>query len=323
MNNFKILYELAEKITDIYDQIFYLTSKGIIDTNSNEYNNLIEEAKILVLQESSLLSSLKIEELDIILNDLRAFIKEKFELTSDDDLDTVEGTEIFLKSLSSKYDYNELEVDPDILLRIFDRLKNQTHILCGDVIKMKLKMNNNNLISYEVSVWDCVMSILNIQTLKNIKKKIDSLIPNNAEDIKFIKDLNYELDYFKLTYLYATFASEIFALYSFNDIDKIVMPNIDKLRELDVLDNDLFNEFLLAEAKIAADDLASIDYLEYNPECISYFLRLVTAFEVLVNNMDKITLNKIGEYCISLTNDKNFPCMEGINKFVHKRIKRN
>ena len=63
-------------------------------------------------------------------------------------------------------------------------------------------------------------------------------------------------------------------------------------------------------------------YLENNPECIFYFLRLVTSFEVLIINMNKKTLNRIAEYCITLTNDNNLPCMEGINKFVKARIKR-
>ena len=38
--------------------------------------------------------------------------------------------------------------------------------------------------------------------------------------------------------------------------------------------------------------------------------------------MNKKTLNRIAEYCITLTNDNNLPCMEGINKFVKQRIKK-
>lgn len=319
----KQLYDIASNTTNIYDQIFFLTSKGILSDNSNEYDNLIENAKLLVLKESSILSNLGIEELDVILNDLRIFIKNNFELTSDDDLESIEGIEVFLKSISSKYDYKELSVDPDVLLRLFDRLKNQTYILCGDAIKMKLKKDNESLLSYEVSVWDSVMSILNIRTIKNIKDKIYSLIPSSDDDIKFIKDLKYELECSKLTYFYATFASEIFAIFTNNDIDKIAMPSIDKLKELDVLDVDLFNEFLLAEARIILNDLSNIDYLEYTPECIFYFLRLVTAFEVLINNMDINTLIKIEEDCNKLTNNKNLACMDGINNFVKKKIKRN
>ena len=320
MSKFMELYEIADNITNIYDEISVLTNRKIISPNSNDYNKLVEEAKILVLKESAILSSLEIEELGDVINDLRRIIQDNFNLSLEDDITTVEGIEVFLKKLSNNRE--ECKYDVDVLLRIYDRLKNQTYILCGEAIRVKIKINDNQVTSYDVSLWDSIMSFLNIQTLKNIKDKIFGLVPSNRSDIKFIDKLKFEFECSKLTYFYATFMSEIFALHAFNDVDKMIVPEIGKLKKLDIFDNDLYNEFLLNEAKLIALDLASLEYLENNPECIFYFLRLVTSFEVLIINMNKKTLNRIAEYCITLTNDNNLPCMEGINKFVKQRIKK-
>ena len=316
------LYKLAEDITNVYDEIFFLTSKKIISPNSDEYNNLIERAKILVLKESSMVSNYKIEELNEILDDLRKILNKYFIVSLEDDISTVEGTEAFLKKLSNSLDREEYKYDIDVLLRVFDRLKNQIFILCGDVVRVKLKSNNIELTTYDISLCDSIMSSLNMQTLKNVKDKIYGLVPSNRSDIKFIESLKYNLECSKFTYFYANFMAEIFALYAFNDIDKIKTPDIEKIKSLSIFDNDLYNEFLINEARIIADDLASLEYLENNPECIFYFLRLVTSFEVLITNMNKNSLKEIAEYCINLTNENNLPCMEGINKFVKARIKR-
>lgn len=316
------LYKLAEDITNVYDEIFFLTSKKIISPNSDEYNNLIERAKILVLKESSMVSNYKIEELNEILDDLRKILNKYFNVSLEDDISTVEGTEAFLKKLSNSLDREEYKYDIDVLLRVFDRLKNQTFILCGDIVRVKLKSNNIELTTYDISLWDSIMSSLNIQTLRKVKDKIYGLVPSNRSDVKFIESLKYNLECSKFTYFYANFMAEIFALYAFNDIDKIKTPDIEKIKSLSIFDNDLYNEFLINEARIIADDLASLEYLENNPECIFYFLRLVTSFEVLITNMNKNSLKEIAEYCINLTNENNLPCMEGINKFVKARIKR-
>ena len=322
MTKFMELYDIAEDITNIYDELFTLTSRKIISANSTEYNNLIEEAKILVLKESAILSNLKIDELDEILDDLRKMLIENFKLNIEDDISTVEGTEELLKKLSNSLDRDEYKLNIDVLLRLFDRLKNQTFILCGDVIRVKLKTNNIELTAYDVSIWDSIMSFLNMQTLKQVKDKIYGLVPSSRSDIKFIESLKYNLECSKFTYFYATFMAEIFALYAFNDIDKIKVLNIEILKKLDIFDNDLYNAFLLNEAKIITNELATLEYLENNPECIFYFLRLVTSFEVLINNMNKSCLKEIAEYCLTLTNENNLPCMEGINKFVKARIKK-
>lgn len=322
MMKFMELYDIAKEITNIYDEITFLTSKKIISPNSDEYNNLIERAKILVLRESSMFSNYKIEELDEFLDDLRKILKDHFPLDIEDDLSTVEGTEEFLKKLSNSQNRDECKYDINVLHRVFDRLKNQTFILCGDVVRVKLKTNNKELITYDVSLWDSIMSSLNMQTLKNVNEKIYGLVPSNRSDIKFIESLKYNLECSKFTYFYATFMAEIFALYAFNDIDKIKVLDVEILKNLSIFDNDLYNSFLLNEARIIADNLASLEYLENNPECIFYFLRLVTSFEVLITNMNKNSLKEIADYCISLTNENNLPCMEGINKFVKKRIKR-
>lgn len=322
MTKFMELYDIAEEITNIYDEMFFLTSMKIISTNSNEYDNLIEKAKILVLRENAILSNLKIKELDDIFDDLRKILIDNFNLGIEDDISTVEGIEEFLNKLSNSLDRDEYKFNIDVLLRIFNRLNNQTFILCGDAISVKLENNDKQATTYDVSLWDSIISILNIQTLKNIKDKIYGLVPSSSSDIKFIESLKYNLECSELVYFYATFMAEIFALYASNRIDNIVMPSIEQLKKLSIFDDDFYNKILVSEAKMVTDELANLEYLENNLECVFYFLRTVTSFEVLINNMNKNCLKELEEYCAGLTNEKNYPCMEGINKFIKKRIKR-
>ena len=322
MTKFMELHEIAEEITKIYDDMYILTSKKIISANSSEYSNLIEQAIILMLRESTILSSLKIKELEEVLDDLRKMLIENFGACIEEDISTVEGTKEFLNKLSNSPNRDEYNFNIDVILRIFERLNNQIFILCGDAIKIKLEFEDIQLATYDVSFEDSIISILNIQVLKKLKDKIYRLIPNSRSDIKFIESLECNLESSKLTYFYASFMAEIFALFASNRIDNIVMPTIEQLKIMSIFDDDLYNRFLVSKAKIAANELANLEYLENNPNCVFYFLRLVTSFEVLINNMNKSCLEELEEYCVSLTNEKNYPCMEGINKFVKKRIKR-
>lgn len=322
MIKFMELYKIANDIDCIYDEMYTLVSRGIISDKSGEYNNLIEKAKILVLQESSIFDSLKKEEIENILEELRILIRDNFELGMGDEIDTIEEIGLFFKNICGSCGNNINELSIGSILRVIDRLKNQKFILDKKAIRIRLKKNNEQLIPYQVSIWDAVMTYLNLNVLKNIKDKIYGIVPKSKSDIKFIEYLKHNLDCTKIECFYATFMAEIYALYAFNDIDKIAIPNIEMIKKLPIFDNDLYNEFLLNDAKVLADELASLDYLERTPECIFYFLKLVTSFEVTITNMNKNDLKKVADYCVGLTNENNLPCMEGINKFVKARIKK-
>ena len=324
MTNFELLYQIATEITKKLDELFYLTSRDVLEEDPNEKSTILEELKILVLKENSLVASMSMENVELCLKELRKILNDNFEITNDDDIKSLDGIELYLKKLIDAMDADEEEYDPNVLLRTFDRLKSRTDIIVGEGVRLKLKQNNTQIMSYDVSVWDATKSILNIETLKRMKKKIFRLIPTTVEDIKFIKELKFNLECFMLTALYSNFASEIQALHVNNDIDKISLPGINKLIELDILDPDLFYLDSLAEGEFLADELSEIviDSLENNPDSVFYFLRIVTAFEVLISYMDVKTLKEVRDYCQVVTNDQNYPCMSGINNLVKAKIKR-
>jgi len=321
MNKFEELYNLSYKITKKFDELFYLTFHKV-DIKSLEFESLLEEIKILVLQENAQVSIMTIEEVDSCINELIAIINNNFEVTPEDDLTSFEGLETCLKILIDKCDCTEKSYDADALLRAFDRLKNQTYILSEEGIKLNFRQNNNPIISYKVSVWDAIVSIINIEINKSIQNKIFSTTPTQENDYKFIKELKNNLICLKMTVLFGNFTSEIYALYANTDINKIADSDVNKIIQVGAIDKDTFSNLMLTETKNIVDDLATITKLEYNPDNVFGFLRLVTSFEIFVSHLDLESLRKINDYCEKSTNNKNYPCMSGITNFTKMKVKK-
>lgn len=325
MTKFESLYEMASKIRCKFDELFYLTVNKSLDASDVlEKEKLIEELKILILGENDFVSKMETADIDLCLSEIRSILESTFKVSVNDDLNTLEGMEIYLKELAKNIgslDLDKCEWNIDVLLRVFNRLKNRTYILWDENVNLKLRQDNQYIVEYEVSVWDAVMSILNIEVAKKVWNKIVALRPYSEDDKKFISDLKCRFRTFQMRALYANFASEMQALYAGNDLDRIVVGSIDKLKKLKVLDQDTFNSLLLNEAECLIEDLSMVGNMPYDSECVFAFVKTVTMFENLIPYMGVDLLKQVYDYSKSLTSDKNYPCMSGINDFVKAKIK--
>lgn len=321
MTNLELLYEIADKILNKQNELYRLLVDKNIDNQSLEHKNIFNELKILVIKENAFISSLKIEDVDICIGDLKTLLENNFELTEENDITSFDGLEEFIRKLITNIDDVESIYDADVLLRVFDRLKSRSYIKCGEGVRMKINIDTE-AINYDVWIWDAIMSELNLTVLKKIKDAIYSLVPSRKEENKFISDLKFNLECLKLKVLFGNFSSEIKAICANNDLDKIKVKDLNNFMKLDNLALDDLNDFLLEEAKKHIDTLADITYLVYSPGSVFDFKEEVTSFEVLVSHMDLETLKSIYDYSTKLTNNENNPCMSGINNFIKAKIKR-
>lgn len=322
MINFEELYELSHKITGKLDELFVLTINGIIVPESMEYELLIEEIKLLVIKESSLVSSLEREDVEICLIDLQSILRENYEVTSDDDLNELEGLETYIKSLAYDYDGDNTKYDIRVLVRVFDRLKNRIYILDGEVERLKFRLAGNEIVNYDVSLLDAITSELNIEFLKTMKDKIYKLVPIQEGDSEFISELKAIFEGLKMNVLFSNFASEMNALYAKNNIDRMKVTDIERFKKLKSFDLEIYASLLLGNAKCHAEELANTTHLDYNPKNVFELLRNVTIFETMIKYMDLDTLRSINDYCQSISTNENVVCMSAINNFVKKRIRR-
>lgn len=322
MINFGELYELSCKITKKLDELFTLTINGIIVPDTMEYEALIEKVKLLVIKESSLVSCLEREDVEICLIDLKTILRENFEVESDDDLNDLGGLETYIKSLGYDYEGDNIKYDIYVLIRVFDRLKNRIYILDGEVVRLKFRLVGNEFVNYDVSIWDAIISELNIDFLKIMKDKIYKLVPVQAGDSEFISELKTKFESLSMNVLFSNFASEMKALYAKNNIDRMKVTDIERFKKLMSFDLEIYASLLLENAKYHAEDLANIIHLDYSSRDVFELLRNVTVFETMIKYMDLDTLRSINDYCQSISNNQNNPCMSGINNFVKARIKR-
>lgn len=332
MSNLELLYEIGLKITNKLDRLYYLTINKELDNTSLEYDSIFDELKLLVLKESNFVSSLKIEDVDICICDLKLLIENNFGV-SGFDLNTFDGVEACLNKLNDDYEGDSL-YNPDALLRIFYRLTSRSYILTGEGVKRKVYYDDKNFVYYEISIWDAIISELSIMSLKRLKKSFYSLVATTKEEEKVISDLKFNLEGLKLRVLFSNFASEIKAICANNDLDKIEVTDMDKFRKLENFEADMYASLLLERAKTHIDTLSNIEYLndlisslslpieKWNPGFIFNFKEEVASFEILALNMDLETLKEIYDYSLKHTNEENNSCMSGINNFVKARIKK-
>ena len=322
MSKLEKLYELAEDVLNSTDELYRLSYNNV-EIDSKEYKESVDNVKRKVFEEYEFVSAMNMKEVDSCLNDFKKLIEENYELTETDDLTTFEGITIFLRLLIDK---EETTLEPtskynaDILLRVFDRLKNQSYILCGEGIAIGVKRDKEQRFGYKVSVYDALISSLNLEVIKRMKQKIYNLVPTRDDDYKFTKDLKYNQKCLEFISLLGNFVSEMLFLSAYTDIDKIKLPSIDKLK--DKMGIDEFIDMIYEEAKNIVDDLSEMTTLKYTPGAVFDFLKLVTSFEVYMQYLDLVHLNKIAEYCDLSTNKENTPCMSGITGFAKARIKK-
>lgn len=224
--------------------------------------------------------------------------------------------------MACSFDEENAKYNIQVLVRVFDRLKNRIYILDKEVVKLKFHLVGNEFITYEVSIWDAITSELNIEFLKTMKDKIYKLVPVQAGDSEFVKELKTNFETLRMNVIFSNFASEMKALYAKNNFDRMKVTDIERFKKIKSLDLGMYANFLFENARCHADELANTTSLDYNPKDVFELLRNVTIFETIVKYMDLDTLRDINDYCQSISTKENNPCMSGINNLVKKRIKR-
>lgn len=332
MSNFKKLYEISKRVALLQDELYYLVVEKRIKPNSLEYTSLVKKIKLVVLEENNLVSKLTIEDINIYLCDLKEIIENNFEVEIDDDLNTIEGLDVYIGKLCNGKP--EEVYDIAVISRSFDRLKNRYYFLNKQGIRLKLHDKEGDII-YEISIYDAITSELNIEALRAMEKKILELKPVNEESNSIISDLKVMLEALKISVLSTNFSSEIRGIVADNNLNKIGITGLDTFKNIntntremisDLLvysSKDLIQELAVTTEKIS-DIIANTPNIEESVLAIDTFplLRIITFLETIINNSDIEVLKEINECCKEYSNEKNESTLSGIDNFIKAKIKR-
>lgn len=248
--------------------------------------------------------------LDMVLEEYK-LIHKMIELGIDKDIDKIYS--------NNNDDYNE------VVVRIKNKLADRREILNGVYItayELGLDKVDNNM---KFSVYDAIVSMININTIKSLYNKIYSLKSYCDSDDKFIELLKTRLNVSKIELLFNTNVSEIIALYYNTSIDDI--PRIDEMKirkKIELLNNKKFdslieNTVIIFIARIV-QELAKIRNVKNNDRDVFKYLVSITQIEVLINYLDKNKLQELYDFCIKMTNNENKASMNNIKRLVKNKI---
>ena len=215
--------------------------------------------------------------------------------------------------------------DNEVLYRIKNKLIDYKEVLNGIYIT-GFELGLNKINGYmRFSIYDTIISMINIDTIKSLYNKIYSLNSNCLSDDKFIERLKYRLDISKIQLLFNSNVSEILALYyniSVNDI-----PRIDRLsikNKINQLNNKKYNSLIENTVIIfitkIMQELAKIKYIKNNDREVFKYLVYITQIEILIDYLDKNKLQELYNFCIKIRNNENSSIMNYVKRIVKKKI---
>lgn len=256
----------------------------------------------------------------IILEDLTDNIKkmviEEYDLLKSLSLDEV-------REFLNKISVLEVEDNDCALSRLKNKLIDHEQILLGSSIKGNRLCNLKEIRDMDFCLYDVIISMVNIDIMKSLKRKIDSVVPYCDSDENFIKLLHDRLEIAKFTFLYSTSTSEMLALYNNGNIDKV--PRIDinviktAIKDLD-LNKDMINASIAYFSRQIIDifkDTVKID--RHKVTEVFNYLAVVTQFEILLSYMDYDMLETIDEYCSKVSDKNNMASMSYAKNLVKRR----
>lgn len=324
MSYYDDLFEVASAIVKIKDELFCLTIRNVVDINSYEFQNKLEELKVLVSREIAILSKMSIEDVKLSFNQLRDLLRVNSTIEFYDKLNSWEDVEGYLTSEFKKSDF--ISSNLDAFLRVFYRLKNQAFMLTDG--KIKLKVGNDEKVFCYVSKWDALKLAIDILILKSIEVKIDRLNPQNEDeedylrDKKIIKELRNNFKRYLFNVVFGSFDIEFRMIFSNFDLDKLKVIDINRLLGLGVFDKEELDAFILNEFKLLLDEFSIVICYDsvYNANNLFSMLRLVTAIEVL---LPFVNTNMIDDdmYLDILCDKYGNVSGKAVNEYVRKRVK--
>ena len=271
MDKFDICYNISKQIIDNYIDLLY---SSIYKDNYNMYNDLVLKIRDLVFQEYMIISSFTLDEINMYL---------EYDFNNDD-----------------SYDLN-------VIPRIINRLVAYKEIMYGksiSTLEFGLEVFSNKI---DFSIYDSILSMINLDIIKSIKNKIYSLNYDCDGDRRFVNLLKKKLNYSKINFLFNSSMIEMLSLFYNTDIDKI--PKIDELKIKDKISkfNDIeirnsFTSTLLVAFDKNIKKLVSIDNINNNVDDVFNYLVLITTIEILISYMDKNLLKICYDYCSSIDN---------------------
>ena len=289
MDKFDICYNISKQIIDNY--IDLLQSPMYLE-NYNMYKEMVIKIRNLVFQEYVIIRSMTLEEICLYLDK---------EFTEDDGYDL------------------------DVIPRIKNRLVAYKEILLGKSIT-SLELGFNNISKkMDFSIYDSILSMINLEIIKNLNNKIDSLNPTCSGDKKFINSLYKILNKSKIDYLFNSSPVEILALFYNTNVNDIPSISIDKIKnKIKEFNNIEVNKSLETTLLIIFDKsinkLVNIENINNNSNDVFYYLTLVTTIEVIISYMDKNLLRICYDYCSKFNNDN--LSINNIKELIKKRIKK-
>ena len=177
----------------------------------------------------------------------------------------------------------------------------------------------------EFDIFSLIIAMIDIKSLKLVKKKINNLNIDNINDKKFVIELKNNFE--KKLWLESFGNDVIENVLLFNDMDIDKVPNIDinlliksvLSKNKDLKDNRIYDViFDMAENTIKI--ILSYGYYKNNPEDIFNYLYLITRLDVIISYLDKDYLDILSEYCNYLTK-YNKTLVNNINVLIKKKSK--
>lgn len=229
---------------------------------------------------------------------------------------TLEEIKLYLKEPHSE---NETEI------RLVNKLINHKEILHGRYLTGDILSLRGISGDMKISIYDVVLSKLNVDLIKELKRKIYNLNVCEHSDEVFIGLLKKALKESRLSLLYETSLSEMLILEHNNDIDK--MPNIDltivgnaistlSIDTLGRVSETVIDKYIMDVLK----KIANTSNMRNNYIDVFTYLVTITQVEMLLDYMDRELLDMFYYYCDININSSNRTSMEYVKRLIRNRI---
>lgn len=218
---------------------------------------------------------------------------------------------------------NELIKNSQSEPRIFGRLLNKQEILIGNLVERKHLSQYPLPSNLSVSTYDFMLSKINIDVMKSLKRKLDDLIADCDSDIEFIEMLKEELELAKIDYLHRNLTSEILALNANNDLDEIptlIMPPLKNKDDVDSSESDLTERMLSLYISTTLSKIENTQIIENTPSKVFAYLLSITRLEVILDYMpENVREDFYNQYVTNQPNKTN-PSIQYVKELIKQKL---
>jgi len=291
-NKIKNCYDITSKVITKYNELYIIMTEFAYEF-IDLYEYFIDDLKILILEEHNIYNKLTLNDINICLELLNNIDYE----------DSLIGSRFERKIKVLKDTYTSVKItDKDL----------------------KLNLISNTI---EFNLFNSLISLIDIEMMKRLRTKIDSINPDNYNDIKFLKLLYKKYNKTLFMQSFENNLTEIICLSYKMNITKIPNININNLINIIAnnfnIDNDInfkpVNLTLSKLAEIAIDRLIYIGF-ENTADIIFDNMALITRLEIIIELMDKFNLEDLLIYC-EMSTDKNNFNINKIKNIIRKKLK--